>query len=159
MFSSPFSRRPQTAPPMFMFSSCSVHTSAPKRFFSYPEGQRTNVLFIRKFDTRYSHMHPASISLARAPQLSIPLHLSLARTQLHPIRLRTHADRFRQVLYQGRCTRSPPLLNCTYPSLTRVFSTPTLTCTHPQRTKPNTGTPSGDEKISGNRADHPHILE
>jgi hypothetical protein len=29
----------------------------------------------------------------------------------------------------------------------------------PQRTKLNTGTPSGDEKISGNRADHPHILE
>ena len=33
----------------------------------------------------------------------------------------------------------------------------------PQRTKPNhapnTGTPSGDDKISGNHADHPHILE
>ena len=28
----------------------------------------------------------------------------------------------------------------------------------PQHTK-NTGTPSGDDKISGNHADHPHILE
>ena len=65
-------------------------------------------------------MHPASISLARAPQLSIPVHLSLARTQLHPIRPRTHAHRFRQVLYQGRARGPPPLLNCTYPSLTRA---------------------------------------
>jgi hypothetical protein len=55
----------------------------------------------------YSHMHPASISLARAPQLSIPLFLSLARTQLHPIRPRTHAHRFRQVLFQGLYLHAP----------------------------------------------------
>ena len=175
-------------------------------------------------------MHPASISLARARQLSIPLSLSLARTQLHPIRPRDTCRSIQTSTVSGS-RGPPPLLNCTYPSLTRAVPpvaqrlncrvpyrcccpgpqpenecndfgsplskaspgsslgttvseaptpqssdtpyevappTPGTSVTKdpvhswagtPQRTKPTQGTPSGDEKISGNRADHPHILE
>ena len=90
--------------------SCSVHvqfTPPPRSdFLRYPEGQTTNVLFLEIFTraTPDSTPHQGWVFTflkTRAPQLSIPVHLSLARTQLHPIRPRTHAHRFRQVLYQG----------------------------------------------------------
>ena len=57
-------------PPMFMFSSCSVHTSAPI-FLRYPEGQTTNVPFLE--------------ILTRATPHASCIHLSRARTSaLHP---------------------------------------------------------------------------
>ena len=40
MFSSPFSRRPLNTPPVFMFSSCSVHLFDPKRFWTLSKVKR-----------------------------------------------------------------------------------------------------------------------
>ena len=96
-------------PPMFMFSSCSVHTSAPKRFFALSRRSNHKRAVFRNFDTRYSTciLHP---SLSRAHLSSPSLSISLSRA-LSSIRS-DHAHmphRFRQVLFQGRCTRSAPV--------------------------------------------------
>ena len=132
MFSSPFSRRPRTPPHVhvqFMFSS---HLRPEAIFLRYPEGQTTNVLFLEIL-TRATP-HASCIHLSRARTSALHPSPSLSRAHSAPSDQTTHtcsADRFRQVLYQGSCTRP------SHRSLTRVFSTPTLTCTHPQRTKPN----------------------
>ena len=213
--------------------SCSVHvqfTPPPRSdFLRYPEGQTTNVLFLEKL-TRATP-HASCIHLSRARTSALHPSPSLSRAHSAPSDQTTHTCTSIQTSTVSGSRGPPPLLNCTYPSLTRAVPpvaqrlncrvpyrcccpgpqpenecnefgsplskaspgsslgttvseaptpqssdtpyevappTPGTSVTKdpvhswagtPQRTKPTQGTPSGDEKISGNRADHPHILE
>jgi hypothetical protein len=89
----------------FMFSS---HLR-PERFFTLSRRSNHKRAVFRKFDTRYSTciLHPA---LSRAHLSSPSQSIALTRA-LSSIRS-DHAHmphRFRQVLFQGRCTRSAPV--------------------------------------------------
>ena len=112
----------------FMFSS----TSRPRSdFLRCPEGQTTNVLFLEIL-TRATP-HASCIHLSRARTSALHPSPSLSRAHSAPSDQTTHTCRIDSDKYCFRVAARgpPPLLNCTYPSLTRVFSTPTLTCTHP----------------------------
>jgi len=145
MFSSPFSRRPRTPPHVhvqFMFSS---HLRPEAIFLRYPEGQTTNVLFLEILTRATPHASCIHLSRARTSALHPSPSLSRAHSAPSDQTTRTCTSIQTSTVHVSgslhavppRCStarihlsraRSPPLLNCTYPSLTRVFSTPRVRC-------------------------------
>ena len=120
MFSSPFSRRPRTPPHVhvqFMFSS---HLRPEAIFLRYPEGQTTNVLFLEIL-TRATP-HASCIHLSRARTSALHPSPSLSRAHSAPSDQTTHTCTSIQTSTVSGSLHAvpPPLLNCTYPSLTRA---------------------------------------
>jgi hypothetical protein len=102
--------------------SCSVHvqfTPPPRSdFLRYPEGQTTNVLFLEIL-TRATP-HASCIHLSRARTSALHPSPSLSRAHSAPSDQTTHTCTSIQTSTVSGSRGPPPLLNCTYPSLTRA---------------------------------------
>ena len=101
----------------FMFSS---HLRPEKAIFflRYPEGQTTNVLFLENL-TRATP-HASCIHLSRARTSALHPSPSLSRAHSAPSDQTTHTCTSIQTSTVSGSRGPPPLLNCTYPSLTRA---------------------------------------
>ena len=144
-FFSPTTNSPPYVHVQFMFSS---HLRPEAIFLRYPEGQTTNVLFLENL-TRATP-HASCIHLSRARTSALHPSPSLSRAHSAPSDQTTHTCTSIQTSTVSGVTRSPPvaqlhvsisharpppLLNCTYPSLTRDGPPPLLNCTYPSLTR------------------------
>ena len=98
-----------------MFSS---HLRPEAIFLRYPEGQTTNVLFLEIL-TRATP-HASCIHLSRARTSALHPSPSLSRAHSAPSDQTTHTCTSIQTSTVSGSRGPPPLLNCTYPSLTRA---------------------------------------
>ena len=114
-FFSPTTNPPPYVHVQFMFSS---HLRPEAIFLRYPEGQTTNVLFLEIL-TRATP-HASCIHLSRARTSALHPSPSLSRAHSAPSDQTTHTCTSIQTSTVSGSRGPPPLLNCTYPSLTRA---------------------------------------